>query len=472
MAEHDHDDDHTEHDHARARARAPRTSRDEAARQEAEQEFEREARRLVALARIRQYGDPVLRMKAREVEAYDDDLARLAERMTVLMHEAQGVGLAATQVGVLRRLFVFVQDDEDRVLVNPVITARSDETRGRRRGMPLAPGGPRAGRACVPGDDRGRRTSRARRVRLELELPAVEDRPARARPPRRRPHHRSHRRRVAARRARQAPAAARPRRAVTSPVAVAATAPFGADVLERLAARGGRPCLLTRPDAPAGRGRKVVPPPAKEAAERLGIPGAAARAAGDRAGARRSGRRRRRVRRDRAGRRARGEDRGSTSIRRSCRAGVARLPSSGRSWRAIRRRASRSSAREGARRWARSPRRRRSRSRPDDDAGAVYAKAAAIAAELLERVLDDRRAGAPAAACRRVDVRGEDRADDRELDLSRPAHELVDRVRALSPHIGARASIHGRPVTVWRARVADERRVRARSRSSPKGGAA
>ena len=67
-------------------------------------------------------------MKAREVEEYDDDLLRLVERMTVLMHEAQGVGLAATQVGVLRRLFVFVEDGEDRVLVNPTITASSKET--------------------------------------------------------------------------------------------------------------------------------------------------------------------------------------------------------------------------------------------------------------------------------------------------------------------------------------------------------
>ena len=92
-----------------------------------EQELEREARRLIALTRIRQYGDPALRMKAREVESFDDDLRRLVERMTALMHEAQGVGLAATQVGVLSRLFVFVNDEEDRVLVNPVITARSDE---------------------------------------------------------------------------------------------------------------------------------------------------------------------------------------------------------------------------------------------------------------------------------------------------------------------------------------------------------
>jgi len=92
-----------------------------------EQELEREARRLVALSRIRQYGDAVLRMQAREVESFDDDLRRLAERMTALMHEANGVGLAATQVGVLRRIFVFVDEGEDRVLVNPVITRRSTE---------------------------------------------------------------------------------------------------------------------------------------------------------------------------------------------------------------------------------------------------------------------------------------------------------------------------------------------------------
>src|SRR2546422_5846348 len=97
-------------------------------RADPEEELERAARRLVALSRIRQYGDPVLRMKAREVESYDDDLERLVDRMTSLMHEAQGVGLAATQVGVLRRLFVFVHDEEDRVLVNPVITKRSNAT--------------------------------------------------------------------------------------------------------------------------------------------------------------------------------------------------------------------------------------------------------------------------------------------------------------------------------------------------------
>jgi peptide deformylase len=91
------------------------------------EDLEREARRLVALSRIRQYGDGVLRMKAREVQSFDADLQRLVERMTSLMHEAQGVGLAATQVGVLRRVFVFVDDGEDRVVVNPVVTATSSE---------------------------------------------------------------------------------------------------------------------------------------------------------------------------------------------------------------------------------------------------------------------------------------------------------------------------------------------------------
>ncbi len=55
-------------------------------------------------------------------------------------------------------------------------------------------------------------------------------------------------------------------------IAVAATAPFGADVLERLAAQHDVALLLTRPDKPRGRGRKLAAPPAKETAQRLGIP--------------------------------------------------------------------------------------------------------------------------------------------------------------------------------------------------------
>lgn len=89
-----------------------------------------EARRRVALAQIRQYPDPALRMRANEVERFDENLERLVRRLTELVHDAHGVGLAATQVGVLQRLFVFLQheDDEGTAIVNPVITARSDET--------------------------------------------------------------------------------------------------------------------------------------------------------------------------------------------------------------------------------------------------------------------------------------------------------------------------------------------------------
>jgi peptide deformylase len=102
---------------------------DEAA---AGRELDAEARALrrLALAQIRQYPDAVLRMQAREVEAFDDDLARLAEKMTRLMRDAHGVGLAATQVGILQRLFVFQQagEDEPTTVVNPAIAKRSRST--------------------------------------------------------------------------------------------------------------------------------------------------------------------------------------------------------------------------------------------------------------------------------------------------------------------------------------------------------
>lgn len=107
---HEHDHDHEPDEDARERAEA-------------------EARRRLALAQIRQYGDPALRLKAHEVVDFDDDLRRLVERMTVLMHEAQGVGLAATQVGVLRRLFVYEPDEDGpRAIVNPVVVERGEET--------------------------------------------------------------------------------------------------------------------------------------------------------------------------------------------------------------------------------------------------------------------------------------------------------------------------------------------------------
>jgi peptide deformylase len=117
VSEHDHDHEHDDdHDH------------DGESAEDARAEAEAEARRRFALGQIRQYGDPALRLVAHEVVEFDADLLRLVERMTTLMHEAQGVGLAATQVGVLRRLFVFEPDEDGpRVVVNPVIVQRADE---------------------------------------------------------------------------------------------------------------------------------------------------------------------------------------------------------------------------------------------------------------------------------------------------------------------------------------------------------
>jgi peptide deformylase len=118
--EHDHEHEDGEHDHEHGEHEHDA---------ELQAEAEAEARRRFALSQIRQYGDPALRMRAHEVEDFDEDLGRLVERMTTLMHEAQGVGLAATQVGVLRRIFVFEPDDQGpRAIVNPVIVERDDET--------------------------------------------------------------------------------------------------------------------------------------------------------------------------------------------------------------------------------------------------------------------------------------------------------------------------------------------------------
>jgi peptide deformylase len=90
---------------------------------------EREARRRLALAQIRQYPDAALKMQARPVEHFDDELRSLVERMKLLMVDAHGIGLAATQVGVLRRVFVFqLAEDDVRALVNPEIVERGEVT--------------------------------------------------------------------------------------------------------------------------------------------------------------------------------------------------------------------------------------------------------------------------------------------------------------------------------------------------------
>jgi peptide deformylase len=112
--------DHDHHDHEH--------DDEELTEAEAQAEAERLVRKEIALSQIRQYGDPVLRMRAEPVETFDDELRRVAERMLGLMHDAEGIGLAATQVGILRRFFVCSLDDEDRVLVNPVVTPVGSET--------------------------------------------------------------------------------------------------------------------------------------------------------------------------------------------------------------------------------------------------------------------------------------------------------------------------------------------------------
>jgi peptide deformylase len=90
---------------------------------------EREARRRAALALVRQYPDPVLRMKAKEVAELDESVTDLVTRMTTLMDEARGVGLAAPQVGILRRVLVYRTAEEEPAvaLVNPRLVATGEE---------------------------------------------------------------------------------------------------------------------------------------------------------------------------------------------------------------------------------------------------------------------------------------------------------------------------------------------------------
>jgi peptide deformylase len=81
------------------------------------------ARRTVALSRVRKFGDPVLRTRARPVERFDESLRAEVAHMAELMNDALGVGLAATQVGVLHRLLVYRVQQQAPVaaLVNPEI---------------------------------------------------------------------------------------------------------------------------------------------------------------------------------------------------------------------------------------------------------------------------------------------------------------------------------------------------------------
>jgi methionyl-tRNA formyltransferase len=231
----------------------------------------------------------------------------------------------------------------------------------------------------------------------------------------------------------------------------AASAPFGADVLERLAARYEIAFCLTQPDAPAGRGRGLRPAPAKLTALRLGIPVVESLDAPLDAET---------VVLVAYGRlvpRAVLERhlwlnvhpsllprwRGAAPVERAIMAGdtetgvtVIRLVEELD--------AGPIAAQE------------RFPIGPEDDAGAVYERAVPLGVELLERVLPGPSfEPQPAEGVTYAEKIG---PDDRVLDPSRP-EEAVNRVRALSPHIGARAELEGRPVTVWRARVENGRFV-------------
>jgi methionyl-tRNA formyltransferase len=236
-------------------------------------------------------------------------------------------------------------------------------------------------------------------------------------------------------------------------IAVAATAPFGADVLARLAAQHDVALLLTRPDKPRGRGRKLAAPPAKETAERLGIPVAQPATLDETVDL--------------------GADtvivcaygllipdslldralwlnvhpsllprwRGAAPVERALMAGDVRTGVT------IHRTIAELDAGPIAAQRAFDV-------GPDDDAGAIYVRSAEIAAELLGEVLAQPEPAFTPQSGDGVTYAEKIRPEDRELDLTRPVPELVNRVRALAPHIGARAVVDGRPLIVWKARAA------------------
>jgi peptide deformylase len=103
---------------------------------------ETRARRDYALAHVRKFGDPVLRTRARAVDRFDDELVREVARMGELMNDAIGVGLAATQLGVLHRLLVYRAHPQAPVaaLVNPELEWAGREVETLEEGCLSLPG--------------------------------------------------------------------------------------------------------------------------------------------------------------------------------------------------------------------------------------------------------------------------------------------------------------------------------------------
>ena len=102
---------------------------DEEEQHEPELDPEVVARRRAALAHVRKWGDPVLKTRARPVERFDDALRTEIAQMGALMHDALGIGLAATQLGVLHRVLVYrvQQDSPVSALINPQIEWKGSE---------------------------------------------------------------------------------------------------------------------------------------------------------------------------------------------------------------------------------------------------------------------------------------------------------------------------------------------------------
>jgi peptide deformylase len=89
---------------------------------------------------IRTFGDPVLKTCASPVESFDDSLSHLAQEMLATMREREGVGLAANQVGRLKRILVAALEDAEFVLVNPVVEEAAETTEKELEGCLSIPG--------------------------------------------------------------------------------------------------------------------------------------------------------------------------------------------------------------------------------------------------------------------------------------------------------------------------------------------
>ena len=89
---------------------------------------------------MRTFGDPILKTRAALVKDFDGSLERLAEDMLATMRELEGVGLAANQVGRLKRILVAAVEDDEYVLVNPVIEEASETTESVPEGCLSIPG--------------------------------------------------------------------------------------------------------------------------------------------------------------------------------------------------------------------------------------------------------------------------------------------------------------------------------------------